>query len=243
MCIRGNHAVTLHTRRDPLPLALIALTVMSGFIDAVSFLGLGHVFTANMTGNIVILGFAAAGTPGFSPVATLTSLTAFVAGAVIAGLLNTALPSRRPRVITALTAEAVLLGIATVTASGVGVSDAGGRYLVIAQLALTMGLRNGTVRSLGIPDMTTTVLTRTLTGLAAESSLAGGPNPRVVPRVASVLSLPLGAFLGALLMRHTSISWPLLVTAACAAVMAVGYAIHPGSRQASTPATGHPHDE
>ena len=237
--------MTLHARRDPLPPALIALTVMSGFIDAVSYLGLGHVFTANMTGNIVILGFASAGAPGFSTGASLTSLAAFLAGAVIAGRLNTTLPSRRARVLTGLTAEAVLLGIATVATGGVGVSDAGGRYLGIALLALAMGLRNATVRGLAIPDMTTTnVLTSILTGLAADSNLAGGTNPRVVRRVASVLSMLLGAYLGALLLRHTGISWPLLVTAACVTVIAAGYAIHPGSRQASTAANAvTPHDE
>ena len=47
---------------------LLGLTVVSGLIDAVSYLGLGHVFTANMTGNVVVLGFAAAGAPGFSVV-------------------------------------------------------------------------------------------------------------------------------------------------------------------------------
>ncbi|MCW2920057.1 MAG: rane protein [Actinomycetia bacterium] len=236
--------MTVRTRRDPLPPALIALTVMSGFIDAVSYLGLGHVFTANMTGNIVILGFAAAGAPGFSTVASLTSLAAFLTGAVIAGRLNTALPSQRARVLTGLAAEAVLLSIATVATGGVSVSDAGGRYLGIALLALAMGLRNATVRGLAIPDMTTTVLTSILTGLAADSSLAGGTNPRVVRRVASVLSMLLGAYLGALLLRHTGISWPLLVTAACVTVIAAGYVIHPGSRQASTAANAAPpHDE
>ena len=48
----------------PLVVTLAALTVVSGFVDAVSFLGLGHVFTANMTGNLVLIGFAAAGAPG-----------------------------------------------------------------------------------------------------------------------------------------------------------------------------------
>jgi len=52
--------------RYPLPFALLALTGVTGLVDAVSFLGLGHVFTANMTGNVVLLAFAVAGTPGLS---------------------------------------------------------------------------------------------------------------------------------------------------------------------------------
>src|SRR5689334_25360099 len=64
---------------------LLALTVVSGLIDAVSYLGLGHVFTANMTGNVVALGFAAAGAPGFSIPHTSTSLAFFLAGAAAGG--------------------------------------------------------------------------------------------------------------------------------------------------------------
>jgi uncharacterized membrane protein YoaK (UPF0700 family) len=61
----------------------MALTAISGLVDAVSYLGLGHVFTANMTGNVVVLGFAFARAPGFTIPATLTSLLAFLAGAVV----------------------------------------------------------------------------------------------------------------------------------------------------------------
>lgn len=68
-----------------LVVVLLVLTVVSGLIDAVSYLGLGHVFTANMTGNVVVLGFAAAGAPGFSVPHTLVSLASFVVGAVAAG--------------------------------------------------------------------------------------------------------------------------------------------------------------
>jgi uncharacterized membrane protein YoaK (UPF0700 family) len=73
------------TASDPVSIlaALLALTVVSGLVDAVSYLGLGHVFTANMTGNVVVLGFAAAGTPGFSVSATLTSLGVFLVGAAL----------------------------------------------------------------------------------------------------------------------------------------------------------------
>ena len=58
--------MTTPTRPDPLPWVLSVLTVTTGLVDAVSVLGLGRVFTANMTGNVVFLGFAAAGVPGFS---------------------------------------------------------------------------------------------------------------------------------------------------------------------------------
>jgi hypothetical protein len=47
-------------------MGLLVLTAVSGIVDAISFLGLGHVFTANMTGNVAFLAFAVAGIPGVS---------------------------------------------------------------------------------------------------------------------------------------------------------------------------------
>ena len=85
--------------------SLTVLTVVSGLVDAVSYLGLGHVFTANMTGNVVLLGFAAAGAPGFSVVASLTSIGSFMVGAVGAGRLTLHLASRRQWLIVAMVVE------------------------------------------------------------------------------------------------------------------------------------------
>lgn len=53
---------------------LLLLTVVSGLVDAVSFVGLNQVFVANMTGNVALLGFAMAGTPGLSAAALVVSL-------------------------------------------------------------------------------------------------------------------------------------------------------------------------
>jgi hypothetical protein len=64
-----------------------------------------------------------------------------------------------------------------------------------------MGLRNATIRSLAVPDMTTTVLTLTLTGLASDSRLAGGSNPRIARRATAVILMFAGACTGALLLR------------------------------------------
>src|ERR1022692_4666963 len=74
-----------HGAQASLLRTLMILTLVSGLVDAVSYLGLGRVFTANMTGNVVVLGFAAAGAPGFSAPASLTSLGAFLLGAICAG--------------------------------------------------------------------------------------------------------------------------------------------------------------
>ena len=68
--------------------SLLVLTVTTGLIDAVSYLALGHVFTANMTGNVVFLAFAIAGAPGFSIPRSAVSLGAFLAGVMLAGYLR-----------------------------------------------------------------------------------------------------------------------------------------------------------
>ena len=74
-----------HGRR--LPSVLLILTLTSGLIDAVSYLGLGHVFTANMTGNIVLLGFGLAGAGGLPVLAPVVSLLSFLVGAAAGGVL------------------------------------------------------------------------------------------------------------------------------------------------------------
>ncbi len=194
---------------------LLLLTVVTGLVDAVSFLGLGHIFTANMTGNVVFLAFALAGAPALSATRSLTSLCGFLVGAVLGGQLATRMGSgpQNRWIGTAFLGEGALLLAATVVSPGSGNlsrENSAALYAVIILTALAMGVRNATVRKLAVPDLTTTVLTLTLTGLAADSSLAGGTNPRWLTRLISVVSMFLGAAIGALLLRH-SLAVPLLV--------------------------------
>jgi uncharacterized membrane protein YoaK (UPF0700 family) len=92
--------------------------------------------------------------------------------------------------------------------------------VVIAMLALAMGVRNATVRRLAVPDLTTTVLTMTLTGLAADSRLAGGSGKGSARRIAAVLAMLTGALAGALLLK-VSIVPPLLAAAGIALLAAL----------------------
>lgn len=103
------------TRHDPLPILLVVLTITTGLVDAVSVLGLGRVFTANMTGNIVFLGFAAAGAPGFSVARAVVSLVGFVVGAMLGGRLGVAMASA-PRCRWLLTVAVVEAGLFWVAA-------------------------------------------------------------------------------------------------------------------------------
>jgi len=205
--------------QHPLARALLVLTFTTGLVDAVSYLGLGRVFTANMTGNIVFLGFGIAGSGGLPVLAPLISLAAFLLGAGGGGVLAVRMGDRHPEHIArALAIEASLIGVAVVLAAAVDVRpDEVSGDIVIALLALSMGVRNATVRRLGIPDLTTTVLTMTLTGLAAESPAAGGSGEGSVRRIAAVLAMLTGALAGALLLK-TSLVLPLAAAAGLALV-------------------------
>ena len=212
---------------------LTVLTVVSGLVDAVSYLGLGHVFTANMTGNVVLLGFAAAGAPGFSIAASLASLGSFLVGAAVAGRVTLRVASRRRWLLTAMTIEGLFAGAAaTVSAFHSGaVASGSGRYTIISVLAFAMGVRNSTIRRLSVPDITTTVLTMTLTGLAADSSLAGGSNPQVARRSTAVAAMLVGAAIGAALYLHTGTTWPLAVVAVAVLAAMGAFALSPSSHQ------------
>jgi uncharacterized membrane protein YoaK (UPF0700 family) len=83
-------------------------------------------------------------------------------------------------------------------------AGSGGQSALIVLLAFAMGIQNATARRLAVPDLTTTVLTQTLTGIAADSRLAGGSGAQTVRRLLSVAAMLLGALFGALLLRHVS---------------------------------------
>jgi uncharacterized membrane protein YoaK (UPF0700 family) len=196
-----NRLTMRDARHGPLPPFLLLLTVVTGLVDAVSYLALGHVFVANMTGNVVFLGFAVVDAEDFSIPASLTAIAAFLLGALAGGRLAGRLGAHRGRLFAAtLLIEAVLvalaLGLALTTIAAASV----GRYLTIAALSIAMGLQNATARRLAVPDLTTTVLTLTLTGFAADSTLAGGTGPRPGRRMIATGSMFAGAAIGALLL-------------------------------------------
>ena len=212
---------------------LLALTAVSGIVDAVSFLALGHIFTANMTGNVVFLAFAAVGTPGISVARSSASLAAFLSGAAIGGYLcrTTAGPIRRHWLRLSATCEVALLlaaAIVVITLDGDSTALQDRQYAVIVLLALAMGLRTATVRQLVVPDLTsTTMVTMTLTGLVADLVLADSRS-HSSRRVGSIASLFVGAATGALLLR-LGLAVPLMVAAVCV-LAATAYAASESAR-------------
>jgi len=223
-----------HSIRHPLARTLLALTFTTGLVDAVSYLGLGHVFTANMTGNVVLLGFGIAGAGGLPVVAPLVSLGAFLVGAGAGGVYGLRMADHQPRHLGgALVIEASLIGLAVVLVALLDVRpDALSGYAVITLLALAMGVRNATVRRIGVPDLTTTVLTMTLTGFAADLPVAGGSGEGSTRRAAAVLAMLTGALIGALLVKSTLVV-PLLAAASLALLAGLVYvpAMHAEQRR------------
>ncbi|WP_263354771.1 YoaK family protein [Acidicapsa acidisoli] len=189
--------------------SLYCLTFVTGLVDAGSYVAMGHVFTANMTGNVVFLGFAFGGVPGLSIGRSATALGFALVGGFLAGKLDSWLGRRRRNIwlAAALAIEAILL-LGAMTVSWYSESRGGQQistalYGIIALTALGMGMRNGTVRLLAVPELTTTVLTLTVAALAFDFSLTPGNNPRWRRRVGSVFMMFSGAFVGVQMLRHS----------------------------------------
>jgi uncharacterized membrane protein YoaK (UPF0700 family) len=199
-------------RHGPLPPLLVAMTLVTGLVDAFSYLVLGHVFVANMTGNVVFLGFALIGAPGFSIGASATALAAFWLGALAGGWIGARLGQNRGQLLSAAVAvQATLFAVSVVLAAlSANPAPAGYRYPLIVALSLGMGLQNATARRLAVPDLTTTVLTLTITGIAADSGIAGGKGSSAGRRAISVVAMFLGALIGAVFVRHVAIVLPLV---------------------------------
>jgi uncharacterized membrane protein YoaK (UPF0700 family) len=200
-------------RHGPLPPLLVSMTLVTGLVDAFSYLVLGHVFVANMTGNIVLLGFALAGAPGFSIAASATALAAFFAGALIGGRIGSRHGAHRGRLHSSAGAVQALFLAASVILAALSGSPvaAGYRYALIVALATAMGIQNAAACKIAVPDLTTTVLTLTITGIAADSALAGGPGSKAGGRLIPVVTMLAGALAGAVLVRHAPVWYPLAI--------------------------------
>jgi uncharacterized membrane protein YoaK (UPF0700 family) len=213
-------------RHGPLPPLLLIMTLVTGLVDAFSYLVLGHVFVANMTGNIVFLGFALAGARGFSIAASATALISFALGALVGGKIASRHRDHRGRLhSSAAAAQALLLAASVATAGVGGIPPAGGyRYALIVLLGASMGIQNAAARQIAVPDLTTTVLTLTITGIAADSALAGGAGSRAGRRLVAIATMLAGALIGAALVVHAHSYYPLAI--ALVAVALAGAVSH-----------------
>ncbi|MGO4595129.1 YoaK family protein [Leifsonia sp. 2TAF2] len=212
-------------QRDMTLVLMLALTFSTGIVDAVGYLGLDKVFAGNMTGNVVILGMALVGAEGLPWVGPLIALVAFMAGAVVGGRTlrreSTGWNTRTSWSFTAVAAAlAVLTTVTTITG---GVPPKPWELAITTLLAAAMGFQAAVARHLAVKDVTTVVVTSTITGLAADSVLAGGSGQPWRRRAAAVVLIAVGALVGALLLR-LGIAFPLgLATVVTGAAAVVGH--------------------
>jgi uncharacterized membrane protein YoaK (UPF0700 family) len=220
----GIRDYTNHPKHGPLPLLLLLLTLGTGLVDATSILGLGRVFVANMTGNVVFIGFALAGAPGFSAWGSLVALAGFLVGAAAGGILITRGHAGRGALLrNAMMIQCVLFAVAlAVSLLSGGAQQIAAQLLVLAAAALALGVQNAVVRNLAVPDMTTTVLTMTLTGIG--SDLRKGDAATALRRSIAVLAMLVGAFVGALLVLRFGVTAGLAATLAVLVVTLIGAA-------------------
>ncbi|GAA0830241.1 YoaK family protein [Streptosporangium amethystogenes subsp. fukuiense] len=207
----------------PSDVSLAGLTAISGLVDAISYVGIGQVFMANMTGNLLILGFAAGDPSKFPLVATAIAVLGFFLGAGLAGRLTDRVSNVRRRMVLAMTMETSLFAVTTVGSFLLPTTQAG-RYPLIVALGLAMGGRNTVVRRLKIPEISTTVVTGTLANLAADSVLGTGKRTRARRRAGEIVSLVLGACVGVLLLRHLGFNATLAALTLLMAVITALYA-------------------
>jgi uncharacterized membrane protein YoaK (UPF0700 family) len=191
-------------RHGSLPAVLLALTFASGLIDAISIISLGHVFVANMTGNIVFVGFAISGVPGFSLRNSLFALAGFVVGAMLGGRMLERWGGSRPVLLrNAVLVESVLIAACLVISIFVHLREDGpvAATVVVAIAAVAMGIQNVSARRMGVPDLTTTLLTMTLISFVADRAMFAKSALRRIAIIATMLA---GAIVGAVLVLQLS---------------------------------------
>lgn len=179
---------------------MLALTFSTGVIDAVGFLGLDRVFVGNMTGNVVILGMGMVGADDLPVAGPALALVGFMAGAAGAGRALRGKGSGTWAASTSVVLAAVgviVLVMATAIAS-VTTLPYGGMITATTLLGAAMGMQAATARAIAVKDVTTVVVTSSITGLAADSWFGANIPGNGSRRVAAVVVLLLGAALGAL---------------------------------------------
>jgi uncharacterized membrane protein YoaK (UPF0700 family) len=220
----GARSYFADPQHGPLPAILLLLTLGTGLIDAISILGLGRVFIANMTGNVVFIGFAVAGAPGYSLWGSVVALAGFLLGAAVGGLTIARFGAHRGKLLRnalALQLALFLAALAVSLTAGSGLSTAV-QLEIVALGAIALGVQNAVVRHLGVPDMTTTVLTMTLTGIG--SDLRNRDLVTAARRLIAVLAMLVGAVIGASLVLHYGVTTGIVAVTILLAVALMGTA-------------------
>lgn len=180
---------------------MLVLTFTTGINDAVGYLGLHRVFTGNMTGNVVVLGMALVGRTALPVAGPALALLGFMVGAFVTGRSLREVTEPWTARVTAVFGFVA----AVMLASGVGLAILGEHpsrpEVVTTAAAIAMGAQAAAARHIGVKDVTTVVVTSTITGLAAELGIAPWRGGGTARRLVTIVLILLGAVLGALAWR------------------------------------------
>ncbi|SER21050.1 YoaK family protein [Microlunatus flavus] len=196
-------------------LALLVLTAATGAVDGVSYLALDRVFTGNMTGNVLFVGFGLTGVDDIPVVNNLVALLTFLLGAALGSRLtrrDAGGPVRLPR--SSLVVQlVVVVGMFALAGVWLGVGRLGTTVMIVITglLALLLGAQAAAVRHTAIRDLSTVVVTMTMVNLAADSRLAGGAGAAWFRRVGAVVTMGLGALAAAAVIRWLGGPYALLL--------------------------------
>ena len=206
----------------------------TGAIDAVSYLALDRVFTGNMTGNVLFIGFALVGVAGIPLLNNVIALAGFICGSIISGrIIGHSHPKGLPAA-SAITLAAGAVIAVVLAAVWLAVVDLPEWALLVVTfvLANVMGAQVTAVKPIGNSDVTTIVVTNTVANLARESRLGGGAGQRWLPRLLAVVAMGVGAAVGAGIIGWLGGPAALL---AAAAIFALGALVLFLTSRASTP--------
>jgi uncharacterized membrane protein YoaK (UPF0700 family) len=218
-------------------LLLVGLTFAAGVVDAVSYLGLGGIFTANMTGNLVFLALAVGERSLLTALHSVAALLGFCAGAILTGWV---LPRTRPKGPWPPQVTWLLFGeFACLLAFALGWAAVGGNpagtsaYLLIVLSSFGMGLQNAAARYLAVPGLTTTVITMGLTGFMVDLPALGVSGTTQRRAALAVIALFSGAAIGGALMVYDRTLTPFLTIATVLSVAAFALVLYRGRTRAA----------
>jgi len=215
---------------------LLLLTASTGIIDAVSYLALDRVFTGNMTGNLLFIGFALTGTDNIPLLNNVLALTGFMLGAALGARalkhLDMSNFARSSGIVLAISViTTVVISLTWWQASSLTLT---GQITITTVLSALMGAQVAAVKPIGNSDITTVVVTSTIANLARESRLAGSSQAPHVwrNRLGAIVAMGVGATLGSALIGFSG--GPAALILAVAVNICAGTALVVGARKHRT---------
>ncbi len=212
---------------------LLGFTFAAGISDALAWLGLGHLFVANMSGNVIIIGMGLGKAADTNLAGAAAALAAFIVGGVVHGFATRNEPAVWGKATTWTfgLVVSVLATVGIVTLVWPPDEHPNLAWVVMAALAFAMGVQGNAANRLSVPYVNTVAVTAAIFGVSSALFLAPGTKREegeipegFIRATLAVIALGLGAMTGALLQHYTQFGVGLLVAAGVTGIaLAVGH--------------------